>query len=340
RQRRQPRVLGGAPTGGALPDPRPGHRGHRRRRLPRCGPGRARLPRPSLREPGRSPRGSLHPAPPLGERRQRRRALGGRLRRRLPARYRRRSPEQRGHVPLAGHRLGSLQRAAPAARHRFLPGHRRRRRRRRGRSRRRRHGRGDMDRALAVILCVSVAATAQAGPRAKEHLKAGRALYDAQEYRKAIRELAPVKSDTEATRAQKLEALELLGLCFFILGEESSSREAFEDLLAIDPGYELREASGSPKIQVFFEKVKRAYIPNYRPQDRASIEHNAPAGAVAGRKVEFQADVTAGEEVVKEIVLYWRRQGVLAYQSAPLQLKGDTHWRVKFTPPADPAGYV
>lgn len=208
--------------------------------------------------------------------------------------------------------------------------------------------------ALALLLALALAAppvvlvaprpaaaAPDAGAKVRQRLKRGRALYEEQEYRQAIRELAPVARDPAATKAQKLEALELLGLCWFILGEEQQAREAFEDLLAIDPGYELREASGSPKIRKFFERVKRDYVPGTAGA-RAALEHGAPTAAVAGRKVELLADVTEGEDVVREVLLRWRRRGVLEYRDVPMRrVDADgNRWRARFTPPADTAGYV
>ena len=198
-----------------------------------------------------------------------------------------------------------------------------------------------MGRALAILLVVLLPAIALAdqGVRVKERLETGRKLYQELEYRKAVRELAPIKTDPSATRAQRLEALELIGLASFILGDEEGARDSFEDLLAIDPGYQLREASGAPKIRAFFEQVKKAYVPDYKPGQRVSLEHGAPAGATAGRRVELDATVTAGEDLVKEILLSWRRRGVMAYTEAPLAERVERRWRVRFTPPDDPTDY-
>jgi hypothetical protein len=194
----------------------------------------------------------------------------------------------------------------------------------------------------AVVLALSVPAIVEAAdPSAKvrKRLAAGRVHYEEQEYRKAIRELAPVARDPAATRAQKLEALELLGLCHFILGEEASAREAFEDLLAIDPDYELREDSDSPKIRKFFRKVKKEYVPD-ASGERAGLEHAAPSGATAGRRVELEARVTSGQDLVRDLTVHWRRDGELAYRDTPMRNAQGDRWRARFTPPADNAGYT
>src|SRR5215471_15487273 len=87
------------------------------------------------------------------------------------------------------------------------------------------------------------------GARVRVRLDAAKKLYDAQEYVAAIDMLRPVPSDPAATRAQRAQALEYLGLSYVILGKRQRAREAFEDLLSIDPNYTLRDPSNSPKLR-------------------------------------------------------------------------------------------
>ena len=63
-----------------------------------------------------------------------------------------------------------------------------------------------MGRALALLVLLAPALTlADAGQRVRERLAQGRRLYEGVEYRKALRELAPIKTDPAATRAQRTE---------------------------------------------------------------------------------------------------------------------------------------
>jgi hypothetical protein len=204
---------------------------------------------------------------------------------------------------------------------------------------------------------IGEAAAADPGAKVRARLAEGKKLYDEQEYRKAIRELAPVARDPAATRAQRLKALELLGLCWFILGAEAEARDAFEDLLAIDPGYQLREVTGSPKIEAFFAEVKKAYVPDAGAQG-VLLEHAAPAGGSAGRRLELEARVERGGDLVKDVLVRWRRQGELTFRDVTMNRgsekggasDGDAgsangadagqSWRARFTPPGDAQGYV
>lgn len=199
-----------------------------------------------------------------------------------------------------------------------------------------------MGRSLAVLCALALVAgiaRADEGERVRKRLDQGRALYVDQEYRKAIRTVAPIPHDPAATREQRLRALELIGLSYLILGEDDRARDAFQDLLAIDPGYQLRDDSGSPKIREFFDDVKTNYVPGFDPDAVAELDHTAPRTATAGRKIELQVRVTKGGGRVKEMVVKWRRRGELDYgDEQARRIKGD-RWRVKFKLPSSALAY-
>ncbi|HUH04178.1 MAG TPA: hypothetical protein VML75_19405 [Kofleriaceae bacterium] len=194
---------------------------------------------------------------------------------------------------------------------------------------------------VAGVLPSDALAQPSASDRVNERLARGLELFGELEYRDCIRALAPVPKDSTATRAQRLRALELIGLSYLILGEEARAREAFEDLLAIDPGYQLRDDTGSPKIRDFFDAVKRAYVPGFDSEHVSELAHSAPVGAVAGRAVEVVVEVSRGADHVKSMVMLVRRRGVLGY-SKPIELRrlADARWRARFDAPASEDAYV
>ena len=192
-----------------------------------------------------------------------------------------------------------------------------------------------MARALIILVCL--AATAQAdivGPAAIEtFLARGQKLFDDQEYAAAIQALAPVTRDARATRAQRLRALELIALSEFIKGDEGAARATFERILDIDPGYQLRDTSGSPKVRAFFEQLKKQLIPGFDPDASAELEHAAPTAGTAGKPIEL--DVRAIHGNVFDVVIATRRRGELAYRTTTAAPRGDGKWRARVTP--DPA---
>ena len=165
-----------------------------------------------------------------------------------------------------------------------------------------------MARALIVLLAIAAVADADVGPQAIEsYLARGQKLFDEQEYAGAIQALSPVTRDARATRAQRLRALELIALAHFIRGDEGSARATFERILDIDPGYQLRDTSGSPKIRSFFDALKKQLIPGFDPSAGADLEHAAPTAGSAGKPLELDVRAVRGGERVFDIIVATRR---------------------------------
>ncbi len=177
------------------------------------------------------------------------------------------------------------------------------------------------------------------GPAAIEnYLARGQQLFDEQEYAAAIQSLAPVTRDTRATRAQRLRALELIALAQFIRNNKGAARATFERILDIDPGYQLRDTSGSPQLRAFFDSLKKQLIPGFDPTAGADLEHAAPTAGSAGKPLEFEVRVTRGN--VFDLVIGTRRRGELTYKLAPLAPRGGDRWRARITPAPSQKPYV
>lgn len=199
-----------------------------------------------------------------------------------------------------------------------------------------------MARALIIVL-LAVAAVAHADVDAQKidtYLTRGQKLFDDQEYAGAIQALVPVTRDVRATRAQRLRALELIALAQFIRNDQSAAGATFERILDIDPGYQLRDTSGSPKIRTFFDDLKKQLIPGYDPSAGADLEHAAPTAGSAGKSIELDVRATRGGERVFEIVVATRRRGELAYKTSPASPRGDAKWRARVVPEASAKSYV
>jgi len=193
-----------------------------------------------------------------------------------------------------------------------------------------------MARALIILMWILLSsARADVGPQAIEtFLARGQKLFDDQEYAGAIQALAPVTRDARATRAQRLRALELIALAEFIKHDEGAARATFERILDIDPGYQLRDTSGSPKIRAFFDKLKTQLVPGYDPNAGAELEHAAPTAGTAGKPLELEVRVLRGN--VLDVVVATRRRGELSYRTAPLSPRGENRWHTRVVP--EPAG--
>lgn len=187
---------------------------------------------------------------------------------------------------------------------------------------------------VAVALStLAVPARADVDPQTIEQfLDRGKKLFDNLDYAGAIQTLGPVTRDARATRAQRLRALELIALAHFIRNDKGAARATFERILDIDPGYQLRDAGGSPKIRAFFEDLKKQFIPGYDPKAGADLEHAAPTAGSAGRALELEVRATRGGERVFELVIASRRRGELTYKTVTAAPRGDAKWRARITP--------
>ncbi|HTJ44677.1 MAG TPA: hypothetical protein VL463_21375 [Kofleriaceae bacterium] len=184
---------------------------------------------------------------------------------------------------------------------------------------------------IAVVLIFGAAAVADT-PRAAAiaaRLSAGEKEYADQDYAAAIKTLMPVTRDPAATRAQRLHALELIALAQFIRRDEAAARDTFERILDIDPGYQLRDDSGSPRIREFFEQIKRDLVPGYGAA--AELDHAAPSSATAGRKVELDVRAVRGAPQVTDVIVYVRRRGELGYRAIAAAPHGDARWRATWS---------
>ncbi len=126
----------------------------------------------------------------------------------------------------------------------------------------------------------------------------------------------------------------------FAAAQGLADRATFERILDIDPGYQLRDTSGSPKIRAFFEALKKRLIPNFDPNAGADLEHAAPTAGTAGKPLELEVRATRGGERVFELVVATRRRGELQYAIAPALPRGDAKWRARITAAPSAKSYV
>jgi tetratricopeptide (TPR) repeat protein len=201
-------------------------------------------------------------------------------------------------------------------------------------------------RALAIAMALSLALPAHADDAhalVQKRQSEGERRWQDQDYRGAIDTLQLVVSDPIATVDERARAYEYLGICWLVLGKRAKAREAFEELLAIDPQYTLSEPSRSPKLRAFFEDVRNHFLPGYRKNDRPSdveLDHAAPPSAQAGRPLEVAALVTRGAAAVEDVSLRARRQGLLTWDARHMRREDEGRFRLTYAPPRDATDYV
>jgi tetratricopeptide (TPR) repeat protein len=199
---------------------------------------------------------------------------------------------------------------------------------------------------VPALLAIPSVGLAAPGPVAKALLRGKRAFIK-QDYERSLKLLQPVVIAPQATISQKIDALELLGLSYLILGDNKRAREAFENLLGLDPAHQLRDPTGSPKLRQFFLAAKERFLPGFDASKRAQLEHRAPRLAKAGRRIELAVQLLSGG-AVNTIVVRWRRQGLLTYREVRARARRSREagspergrgWVAAFLLPKDSVGY-
>jgi tetratricopeptide (TPR) repeat protein len=198
-------------------------------------------------------------------------------------------------------------------------------------------------RALACLVLLLPLASRAEDPHAlvKRRLADGERRWVEQDYRGAVESLQLVVGDPTATVDEKARAWEYVGLSWLVIGKRQKAREAFEELLAIDPQYTLSEPSRSPKLRAFFEEVRGSFVPGARRRaPDVELAHAAPSAAQAGRPLEMAAQVSRGAPSVEDVSLRARRQGLLTFDARHMRREDEGRFRLTYSPPHDSAGYV
>ena len=137
--------------------------------------------------------------------------------------------------------------------------------------------------------------TRSAPEEAERHLGEGRALYLQLDFPAAIESMSRVLALSGATEAQRLEAYEYLGASYLVMGREAPAREAFEQMLRIDPYHALREPSGSPKIRAFVEELRAERVPDAALDPELELVVGVPEAARAGDTVSVEVRARGAE---------------------------------------------
>lgn len=115
----------------------------------------------------------------------------------------------------------------------------------------------------ATSLVLPVWADAPADPAL--HLDRAQALYGELRYAEVVPELEKALAAPSVNDQQRIEIYALMGKVQVVLGDTQSGRRSFDQLLELDPTFQL-EQDLSPKILGVFEEARKAHPPPVSPQ--------------------------------------------------------------------------
>lgn len=168
-----------------------------------------------------------------------------------------------------------------------------------------------------TLLCLPGPAL-QARPAWAESLAQARQAYKNMEYEQVIRMTRTPAWDSGLSRPRRVEALELLGLSQLILGRQKDAQAAFEALLSLSPDHKLRDPSGSPKLQRFFETVRQKLGATPSPGGSLKITPKQPRQVKAGRTLTLTARLEGDRRELAQTLLRWRTSLSPTWSGVPM----------------------
>jgi len=174
-----------------------------------------------------------------------------------------------------------------------------------------------------TILAATFAARAARAQEFPENplIQQGVQLYNDLEFEASVDALQRALVRAEHVPEQKVAIFKYLALDYLVLGRQDDARQAFRQLLAIEPEFRLDPAVFSPEHREFLEGVRAEWEAQGRPgwvspQSRlrpATIDHQLPAEATRGQSLELQATVEDPDGRVRRLVVAYRPAGDSAF---------------------------
>ncbi|MBI2895797.1 MAG: hypothetical protein HYY06_19730 [Deltaproteobacteria bacterium] len=123
-------------------------------------------------------------------------------------------------------------------------------------------------------------------------------------YEEALERARAVRSEPRTSPEIRLRAVELQATAHLGLGDETAAREAFAELLALDPGYRLANARPSPRVQDVFLNVQQTVRPRLEGQLIVAVA----APSIDGSPAAVSA-LPAGEHALVRVAFEVRGNG-------------------------------
>ena len=169
--------------------------------------------------------------------------------------------------------------------------------------------------ALLLAAILPAAALADSG----DDIQQARQAYVKMDYERVVKLTRGPAADPGLSSPQRVEALELLGLSQLILGRQAQARSAFEALLTLSPDHKLRDPSGSPKLQRFFESVRQEVGATSSPGGSLRITPERPGGGVrAGATLTLRARLSGDPGSGARTMLRWRTSREVTWRGAKM----------------------
>jgi hypothetical protein len=186
-------------------------------------------------------------------------------------------------------------------------------------------------RSLAVLTAL-LAVAASAGPNPK--IAEARKLFEDLDFERAAKALAAAENADGNDRAQVLEILELQGIVYGTMNKDAKARDAFRELLALNPDYKLG-GDHPPRVRTPFYEAKGWVVENAPLQ----LEPTATAAAtVTELSVQLKRDVLRLAKGVRFMVTGGTPSDIVPFVDGAARLPVDAaqvEWRAELIGPKE-----
>lgn len=157
---------------------------------------------------------------------------------------------------------------------------------------------------LGVFLLLSpLCSRAQKAPAPpNRYLEEAKDLYKRLRYAEMVHKLERAQSVPGNTPGQLCQIYELMGTVHVILGNEDAAVDAFNELLNVDPRYQL-DSSLSPKILSIYRRVKSEFVPRMA----VGFEGRPSVRTTPGKKPWVEVGVADESKVMTALEIWFRR---------------------------------
>lgn len=180
-------------------------------------------------------------------------------------------------------------------------------------------------RVLAALLAM-LAVTATAAPNPK--IAEARKLFEDLEFEKSARTLAAAEAAPGNDRAQVLEILELQGIVYGTMNKDAKARDAFRELLTLNPDFKL-SGDHPPRVRTPFYEAKGWVVEN----TPLEVEPGATTAAkVTALSVQLKRDVLRLAKGVRFVVSGAAPSEIVPFTDSVARLAVDdakVEWRVE-----------
>jgi tetratricopeptide (TPR) repeat protein len=130
-------------------------------------------------------------------------------------------------------------------------------------------------------------------------------LYDNTQYQEAMQKLLQAIKVKGVSRKDIVEIYKYMGFIYIAQGNNDNAKKSFENLLKVDPSFEMNPLLTSPKLLDFFNKVRD----EIRKKDQVLMRHTPLSELSASERIEVKAYVVDLQKRLSKMQLYFRRRG-------------------------------